>query len=394
MQSHPHKRKQTETERGEKHNGYDNANDVNPMQEKFYGYQSIRSVKSGNSLASTSQKNSTNAVGEIGVKKKKTLHINDYKKFKQIKSIEKRYVLGQVLGQGAFGLVRLCMHRDSGKTFAIKIMAKRAIEKQQIYVELLQNELSILGEKSHPNIIRIVDLMEDHDNYYVVSEVVKGGELFKRLTKVTSFTEQQAADIIYQIMLGLNYMHLESITHRDLKPENVLLVSEDMDNFDIKIADLGFAAKFDKNTGLDLVLGTPLYMAPELVKHEKYSEKVDVWSLGVITYQLLTGTTPFDGRNIKKINHNICHKEIQFTGRQWMHVSDNAKDFILCCLDRNQFTRTSISSLFDHPWICEVDQQGNDERTQLNIQKNLIQYQQCSDFQKIVLSLISGLSST
>ena len=82
------------------------------------------------------------------------------------------------------------MHRDSGKTFAIKIMAKRAIEKQQIYVELLQNELSILGDKSHPNIIRIVDLMEDHDNYYVVSEVVKGGELFKRLTKMTNFTEQ------------------------------------------------------------------------------------------------------------------------------------------------------------------------------------------------------------
>ena len=113
-------------------------------------------------------------------------------------------------------------------------------------------------------------------------------------------------------MLGLNYMHLESITHRDLKPENILLVSEDMNNFDIKIADLGFAAKFDKATGLDLVLGTPLYMAPELVKHEKYSEKVDVWSLGVITYQLLTGTTPFDGRNIKKINHNICHKELNF----------------------------------------------------------------------------------
>ena len=85
-----------------------------------------------------------------------------------------------------------------------------------------------------------------------------------------------------------------------------MLVSPKSDNFDIKIADLGFAAKFDKETGLDLVLGTPLYMAPELVKHERYSEKVDVWSLGVITYQLLCGKTPFDGKNIKKINQNIC----------------------------------------------------------------------------------------
>ena len=128
-------------------------------------------------------------MGEIKVIKKRTLHINDYKQFKRIKAIENRYAFGKTLGQGAFGLVRLCMHKDSGKTFAIKIMQKFAIEKQQIYVQLLQNELSILGEKSHPNIIRIVDLLEDNDNYYVVSELVKGGELFKRLTKVSSFTE-------------------------------------------------------------------------------------------------------------------------------------------------------------------------------------------------------------
>ena len=106
---------------------------------------------------------------------------------------------------------------------------------------MLQNELSILGEKSHPNIIRIIDLIEDAENYYVVSELVQGGELFKRLTKLNSFTETQAADIIHQIMLGLNYMHLQNITHRDIKPENILLVSNNINNFEIKIADLGFA---------------------------------------------------------------------------------------------------------------------------------------------------------
>ena len=201
-------------------------------------------------------------------------------------------------------------------------------------MKLLKNELTILGEKSHPNIIRIIDLIEDDDNYYVVSELVKGGELFKRLTKLTYFTESQAADIIHQIMLGLNYMHLQSITHRDIKPENILLVSEDTKVFDIKIADLGFACSFDKETGLDLVLGTPLYMAPELVLHQKYSEKVDVWSLGIITYQLLSGKTPFDGKNIKRINQNILTKEIKFPDKQWKHFSENAKDFILKCLTR------------------------------------------------------------
>jgi len=89
-------------------------------------------------------------------------------------------------------------------------------------------------------------------------------------------------------------------------------VSDKLDNFEIKIADLGFAQEFDPKSGLDLVLGTPLYMAPELVLNQKYTEKVDVWSLGVITYQLLSGRTPFDASKIKKINFNIVNKEIKF----------------------------------------------------------------------------------
>lgn len=113
-----------------------------------------------------------------------------------------------------------------------------------------------------------------------------------------------------------------------------MLVSDDLDNFEIKIADLGFAQEFDKETGLDLVLGTPLYMAPELVLNQKYSEKVDVWSLGVITYQLLSGRTPFDASKIKKINYNIINKKVKFPDRQWSGISSNAKDFILKCLER------------------------------------------------------------
>ena len=122
-------------------------------------------------------------------RKLNTLGMSDYKAFKFLKDISKRYVFGRNLGQGAFGLVKLCMHQETGKVFAIKIMKKKAIQKQEVYVKLLQNELAILGEKSHPNLIRIVDLVEDAENYYVVSEVVKGGELFKRLTKVNNFTE-------------------------------------------------------------------------------------------------------------------------------------------------------------------------------------------------------------
>ena len=98
-----------------------------------------------------------------------------------------------------------------------------------------------MGSKSHPKIIRIVDLLEDQNNFYIVSEIVEGGELFKRLKDHESFSEDQAVNIVHQIMLGLNYLHLQSITHRDMKPENILLTSKDPNNFDIKISDLGFA---------------------------------------------------------------------------------------------------------------------------------------------------------
>lgn len=175
------------------------------------------------------------------VKKAKPLSMNDYKKFKSIDNIEQKYTLGGFLGSGAFGQVRKCTHIDTGNEFAIKVMQKDMVQKRKIYLKLLENELSILGSKCHPKIIRIVDLMEDANNYYIVSEIVEGGELFKRLCQLESFTEQQAVNIIQQVMLGLNYLHLQSITHRDLKPENILLVSHNLDNFDVKISDLGFA---------------------------------------------------------------------------------------------------------------------------------------------------------
>jgi serine/threonine protein kinase len=107
--------------------------------------------------------------------------MHEYKKFKHIENIDSKYKIGGFLGSGAFGQVRKCTRLDTGNEFAIKIMKKEMVKKRKIYVKLLENELSILGCKSHPKIIRIVDLMEDKNNFYVVSEVVEGGELFKRL---------------------------------------------------------------------------------------------------------------------------------------------------------------------------------------------------------------------
>jgi serine/threonine protein kinase len=136
------------------------------------------------------------------------LSMNDFKKFKYIENISKRYEFGDYLGQGAFGKVLKCTLKDTGNKFAIKIIEKEMVKKRKVFLQLLENELSILGSKCHPKIIRIVDLLEDNENYYIVSEIVEGGELFNRLRTLDAFTEDQAVNIIWQVMLGLNYLHL------------------------------------------------------------------------------------------------------------------------------------------------------------------------------------------
>ena len=133
---------------------------------------------------------------QSAVKYRRTLSMNDYKQFKYIDQIQQKYQFGEELGKGAFGKVLRCKHLGSGSDFAIKIMEKKMIRQRKVYVQLLENELAILGSKSHPKIIRVIDLLEDRQNYYIVSEVVEGGELFKRLQVVANFTEDQACDII------------------------------------------------------------------------------------------------------------------------------------------------------------------------------------------------------
>jgi calcium-dependent protein kinase len=169
--------------------------------------------------------------------------------------------------------------------------------------QLMISELTVLQKCVHPNIMNVTELLEDDDCFYIACELLEGGELFDRIVQVQSFNEVQAAEIIHQVLLAINYMHGRNITHRDLKPENILLESKDVNKLTVKLADFGFSCFFDPDKGLDLVLGSPLYMAPEIIKISEnkaakgtYNEKVDIWSIGVITYMLMTGRNPFPGK--------------------------------------------------------------------------------------------------
>lgn len=145
--------------------------------------------------------------------------------------------------------------------------------------------------------MNVNELLEDDEYFYIITELLSGGELFDRISEVKNFSEAKAGYIIKQVLLALNYMHQQKITHRDLKPENILLESSNLKKLEVKIADFGFSCIFDPKQGLDLVLGSPLYMAPEIIMGQTYNEKVDIWSTGVITYMLLSGRNPFPGSN-------------------------------------------------------------------------------------------------
>lgn len=134
------------------------------------------------------------------------------------------------------------------------------------------------------------------------NRLLEGGELYDRIIKMKRFCEKDACKVVHQVLLALNYMHKKSIVHRDIKPENILLDSKDVNNLTVKITDFGFAKCYDPmEGGLEDTLGSPLYMAPEIVKKVKYDTKVDIWSLGVMTYVMLSGKPPFTGRSKEEI---------------------------------------------------------------------------------------------
>jgi len=194
---------------------------------------------------------------------------------------------------GAFGEVRMCVHRESGAQRAVKVLRKSHMDDDE--KRMLFNEINILKEIDHPNIIKMYEFFEDEKRYYLVTEICKGGELFDEILQRGKFSERDGAVLMKQVLSCINYCHQSNIVHRDLKPENILL--EQNKEFDqIKIIDFGTSLVYDPNRNLDEKLGTPYYIAPEVL-NKNYNEKCDIWSAGVITYILLSGMPPFNGQS-------------------------------------------------------------------------------------------------
>jgi serine/threonine protein kinase len=225
----------------------------------------------------------------------------DIKPRRRVRNINEVYCINnndkEILGKGAFGIVRKCKIRQfshevyeksSSAELAVKIIDKENIKKSKVYYELLMDEIKILQTIAHPTIMQVIEIVEDDKSYCIISQIIKGGPIINRLLQKGPMNEADSREVIKQVLVCLLYLHSKRIVHRDLKLENILFSSPDENNLKIRIIDFGFATEYSRVTGMQLILGSPLFMAPELVKRETYDERVDIWAVGVLTYVLLT----------------------------------------------------------------------------------------------------------
>ncbi|KAK4048933.1 Calcium/calmodulin-dependent protein kinase type I [Microbotryomycetes sp. JL201] len=270
------------------------------------------------------------------------------------------YKTGRTLGSGTYASVKEAVHIESGRHFAVKVINKRLMEGRE---HMIRNEIQVLKKVSqgHPNIVTLWDYFETANNLYLVTDLCLGGELFDRICAKQYFREHDAAKLIETTTSAVAYLHDNGIVHRDLKPENLLFRSKE-DDSDLLIADFGLSKIIDDSTfsALNTTCGTPGYMAPEIFKKQGHGKPVDMWAIGVITYFLLCGYTPFDRDNQNEEIQAICTADFAFEPEEyWREVSESARDFIRKCLTIDKTKRMTAHQALEHPWLASVRHQAD-----------------------------------
>ncbi|KAF2281206.1 calmodulin dependent protein kinase [Westerdykella ornata] len=257
-----------------------------------------------------------------------------------------RYRFGRTLGAGTYGIVREA-DCPEGKV-AVKIILKKNVRGNE---QMVYDELEMLQRMKHPHIVKFHDWFESRDKYYIVTQLATGGELFDRICEKGKFTEKDAAETIRQVLDAVNYLHHNNVVHRDLKPENLLYLTPDP-NSSLVLADFGIAKMLDsKNEVLTTMAGSFGYAAPEVMMKKGHGKPVDMWSLGVITYTLLCGYSPFRSENLADLIEECKNGRVIFHERYWKDVSKDAKEFITQLLQPDPSKRPTSEAALQHVWL-------------------------------------------
>ncbi|KAK6124836.1 hypothetical protein DH2020_041422 [Rehmannia glutinosa] len=264
-------------------------------------------------------------------------------------NIEEFYELGRELGRGEFGITYLCTDKTTGEVFACKSISKKKL-RTRVDIEDVRREVEIMKHlPKHPNIVSLKDTYEDDHAVHLVMELCEGGELFDRIVARGHYTERAAAAVTRTIVEVIQNCHKHGVMHRDLKPENFLFGNK-KETAPLKAIDFGLSVFFEPGERFNEIVGSPYYMAPEVLKRN-YGPEVDVWSAGVILYILLCGVPPFWAETEQGVAQAIIRSVVDFKRDPWPKVSDKAKDLVKKMLNPDPKQRLTAQEVLDHPWL-------------------------------------------
>lgn len=257
------------------------------------------------------------------------------------------FKIGKRLGRGKFGKVYVAMEKRSQFIVALKVISRKEVSAWKVEKQLVR-EVQVQRKLKHPNILSLYTWFMDNDNIYLVLEYADGGDLYNK----GPLPVNKVKPIIRQIMEGLNHLHNAGVAHRDVKAENVLLLK----NGQVKVADLGWATHITSaNTRRTTLCGTLDYLSPEMVSGQPHGKPVDVWAVGVLMYELLTGKAPFEGHDAsttyQKIIRGVASSDFKIPGS----LNESGREFLCQMLTRDQWKRPSFTELLLHPWLNSIE---------------------------------------
>ncbi|KAJ1651538.1 hypothetical protein IWQ61_007922 [Dispira simplex] len=266
--------------------------------------------------------------------------------------LQNRYDVKHTVGTGNFSVVKLAIEKISGDSYACKIIRKKKFSMQPKVMHSFAREVQILSTISHSNIIRYHEVFENDQYLCIMTEFVSGADLLSMITEQTKLTEHLGRSIFYQLCSAIEYLHQRGITHRDLKPENILI--QELTGL-VKLTDFGLARSLNDATFVATMCGTPSYIAPEIIRNRdgvpRYTQLVDLWSLGVVLYHMLTGRLPFNGETQHQLYHNILCGQVGKNDPAFSQLSYPVQQLITNLLHLDPHQRLPLRNVKHHLWF-------------------------------------------
>lgn len=307
-------------------------------------------------------------------------------------SIDKFYERVKILGEGSLGSVELVKKKGSDRQYALKSIITELVSEE--FLQELRNEVEVLRDLDHPNIVKLYETYEDGRNLYLVMQSCTGGDLHSRLP----YSEFDAANIIASISSAIAYMHKKNIIHRDLKFENVVFSNDGPDAV-VKVIDFGLSKVYtSENRYMFDVCGTLYTMSPQVIRGV-YTNCADMWAIGVIAYMLLSNKKPFYHRQREVVMEKIINVDYNFRGKGWQNISDDAKDFVARCLVAQPKGRMTAVQACDSKWLNNMKQlEGKSKMSQeefaATIKENFEAYAGACQLKKLALTIVAHKSNS